>query len=388
MADTTIQKQGEVFISQSEYDALRLAGNLQSNTKYHITKTPKTGVDSLEQMNLLNGDKTVTYNTTDGMTVNGQARFTYDGGTTKDVTMDMEIPVAAGEGIIIDKKANEEKVEIALDFDALNGHYYNTGDLSSGSGICAIENYVPKILYPIHGAFENIPTYETNEALFVFANDEQLDEYNGSFPDSDYYAINVKYARDKLLEKSEGLVGQTRAYTVRRDGNGSYQESLCIDAGNAEWSVAQRGAGGVLCVATPVGVNDATTKAYVDGLHHYSHHVRLDLIPASAGDTSTASICMTVASKNAPNAVASLNDITVTTSLAYLLYYLGDESEGWGFSSTGYIKHNSTTYLVYDLYVDVDYKIEASCINLSTLAPANLVLTDINEQWQVVDFVA
>lgn len=42
MADTTIQKQGEVFISQSEYDALRLAGNLQSNTKYHITKTPET----------------------------------------------------------------------------------------------------------------------------------------------------------------------------------------------------------------------------------------------------------------------------------------------------------------------------------------------------------
>lgn len=45
MADTTIQKQGEVFISQSEYDALRLAGNLQSNTKYHITKTPETATE-------------------------------------------------------------------------------------------------------------------------------------------------------------------------------------------------------------------------------------------------------------------------------------------------------------------------------------------------------
>lgn len=45
MPNTTIQKQGEVFISQSEYDALRLAGNLQSNTKYHITKTPKTATE-------------------------------------------------------------------------------------------------------------------------------------------------------------------------------------------------------------------------------------------------------------------------------------------------------------------------------------------------------
>ena len=45
MADITIQKQGEVFISQSEYDALILEGNLQSNTKYHITKTPKTATE-------------------------------------------------------------------------------------------------------------------------------------------------------------------------------------------------------------------------------------------------------------------------------------------------------------------------------------------------------
>lgn len=45
-------------------------------------------------------------------------------------------------------------------------------------------------------------------------------------------------------------------------------------------------------------------------------------------------------------------------------------------------------YMVYDLYVDTDYKIEASCVNLSTTVPANLVLTDINETWQVVDFVA
>lgn len=53
MADITIQKQGEVFISQSEYDALRLAGNLQSNTKYHITKVPIDSVPTEGSNNLI-----------------------------------------------------------------------------------------------------------------------------------------------------------------------------------------------------------------------------------------------------------------------------------------------------------------------------------------------
>lgn len=123
MADTTIQKQGEVFISQSEYDALRLAGNLQSNTKYHITKTPKTGVNSLEQMNLLNGDKTVDVALDDGMTINGQARFTYDGGTTKDVPMDIDLPIVAGDGVTIDKVNGQEKVEVKLDTAFTDGKY-------------------------------------------------------------------------------------------------------------------------------------------------------------------------------------------------------------------------------------------------------------------------
>lgn len=61
MADITIQKQGEVFISQSEYDALRLAGNLQSNTKYHITKTPETAtkdyVDAYQTITILGADE-------------------------------------------------------------------------------------------------------------------------------------------------------------------------------------------------------------------------------------------------------------------------------------------------------------------------------------------
>nr|DAH39010.1 MAG TPA: hypothetical protein [Caudoviricetes sp.] len=75
------------------------------------------------------GDVTVDYNTTDGMSINGQARFTYDGGTTKDVTMDIEVPIVAGDGITIDKKSTEEKVEVKLDTAYTDGKYVAKGSI-------------------------------------------------------------------------------------------------------------------------------------------------------------------------------------------------------------------------------------------------------------------
>ena len=43
MTDITIQKQGRIYISESEYNALRLTGKLQPNTEYCITKVTNKG---------------------------------------------------------------------------------------------------------------------------------------------------------------------------------------------------------------------------------------------------------------------------------------------------------------------------------------------------------
>ena len=80
-------------------------------------------------------------------------------------------------------------------------------------------------------------------------------------------AVTKEYVDNGFVAKQEGIVGQTRVYTVRRDMNESYQDTAYVDANYTEWSVALRALGGVLRVGTPVGVNDATTKAYVDGLN-------------------------------------------------------------------------------------------------------------------------
>lgn len=75
--------------------------------------TDGVGLNTLTDTDLTYGDVTVTYDTTDGMGINGTMRQTYDG-TNHDSMMDVHIPIVAGSGISIDKKADEEKVEIKL----------------------------------------------------------------------------------------------------------------------------------------------------------------------------------------------------------------------------------------------------------------------------------
>ena len=58
------------------------------------------------------GQETVTYNTTDGITLVGQTRLTDTAGATSDATTDIAIPIFPGQGIGINAKADGTGVEI------------------------------------------------------------------------------------------------------------------------------------------------------------------------------------------------------------------------------------------------------------------------------------
>ena len=58
------------------------------------------------------GQETVTYNTTDGITLVGQTRLTDTAGATSDAATDIAIPIFPGQGIAIDAKADGTGVEI------------------------------------------------------------------------------------------------------------------------------------------------------------------------------------------------------------------------------------------------------------------------------------
>lgn len=69
------------------------------------------GINTLTDVNLTLGDTTVQYDTTDGVQITSTGRFTYADGQ-KDVTVDLDVPIKAGNNILIDKAAAGEFVEV------------------------------------------------------------------------------------------------------------------------------------------------------------------------------------------------------------------------------------------------------------------------------------
>lgn len=320
------------------------------------------GIDTMTNLDLTYGNTTVNYDTVNGMTINGQARFTYDGGTTKDVPMDIEVPVVAGEGITIDKVNGQEKVEVKLDTDYTDGKYvakttatnilYGTGNLGE-----AVTNH-----YAFYPASYNVVQFDNEGCLRT----------NNPTGEDGRQCVNKQYADAHYLAKQEGIVGQTRVYTVRRDMNESHQDTAYVDANYTEWSVALRAPGGVLRVGTPVGVNDATTKAYVDGLHHYTHIISL------VGSSN--SIYITIAAKGYPNPITEIDDAGSTPSLSNLLLASGQSAKAM---ATGLVTDiDGSKGTVVALWSDngsviVEYIVNGTLSSKSVLALGAYTITDI-----------
>lgn len=71
-----------------------------------------SGFNNISSLDLSHGEETVTYNTTDGITINGNARKANSDGSTKDFAVEMNIPIVAGDGINIDAKNDNKQIEI------------------------------------------------------------------------------------------------------------------------------------------------------------------------------------------------------------------------------------------------------------------------------------
>ena len=72
---------------------------------------PGVGLTSLTNTKLTYGNTTVAYNATNGITINGTTRQTFND-TNHDSTMNLSLPIVAGNGISIAKAADAEKIVI------------------------------------------------------------------------------------------------------------------------------------------------------------------------------------------------------------------------------------------------------------------------------------
>lgn len=78
------------------------------------------GINSTQSLTLPYGGSTVTYDTTDGIHVTGQARIAYTDGASPDEyytdpALDLVIPIKAGDGVVIDATDNAEMINIKAD---------------------------------------------------------------------------------------------------------------------------------------------------------------------------------------------------------------------------------------------------------------------------------
>lgn len=267
------------------------------------------GINTMTDLDLTYGNTTVTYDTTDGMTINGQARFTYDGGTTKDVTMDIEVPIVAGEGIIIDKVNGQDKVEVKLDTAFTDG------------------KYVPNLTNP---RYRSVPIVDRDSAGNWYNGWIRFEDYAMEWtlprrvtggvlrvgtPVADEDATPKKYVDDGFVARQTPISG-THVYSTSPDGT---QGTEGLSATAQEFTIAYRYTDGRLQVGTPTGVSDATTKQYVDGLHHYTHIISL------VGSSNT--IYITIAAKGYPNPITEIDDAGSTPSLSDLLLSSGQSAK-------------------------------------------------------------
>ena len=137
--------------------------------------TPGTSAD-VSSIDFPFGQETVTYDTTDGITLVGQSRLTDTAGVTNDVATDIAIPIFPGQGIGIDAKADGTGVEI------------------KNTNIIALEYSTPtqSIVSKINDAdiaakyddYDNVisTTYATKSELPVYK----------TIPDGAIYKINTK----------------------------------------------------------------------------------------------------------------------------------------------------------------------------------------------------
>lgn len=314
----------------------------------------------MTDLDLTYGNTTVNYNSNAGMTINGQARFTYDGGTTKDVTMDIDVPIVAGEGITIDKVNGQEKVEVKLDTAFTDGKYVPKIVNSPYKGFYGVSHNKNQVFIPYS---EYAVLVQGKWTIAQRYTDGRL-RVGTAVEDSD--AMPKKQVEDNFVAKVT-TGNRNQAYTV--DTN-NQQVMMGISTNVEEWAIAQRYTGGRLQVGTPVGVNDATPKAYVDGLHHYTHHIAIT--------DGTSEICFTLAIKKHPNPVTTLDGVTE------LVFALTEQVVEVPIMATGVVDgHN-----VHAVFVQADRKLYAKFYDSAKGILTDKVQVLLNDTATISDIVA
>lgn len=161
--------------------------SLQKNVKF-VDGGKDDGINTLTDVNLTLGDTTVQYDTTDGIQINSTARFT-SGGDTHDAMMDIAIPVVGKDGIVIDKAADAEKIEISG-----KNFISKPASFSSGSFKVPLIGYNDELLYT---------GVDIDSSIGTIVQRTLQGTVRTNTPTEDLDAVNKKYGAENYFNKAE-----------------------------------------------------------------------------------------------------------------------------------------------------------------------------------------
>lgn len=279
-----------------------LYGKLNSEVKYREYKGSETttATVTIDDSSTVSVDVKKVPNELTLTTINGDT-YTYDGSepasfdirtqVTDKVEEGNNLPVTsdAVKGYVDSKAGALEYVGGEGNFTNINGGVTVKGRLNVDDGITSPteptastdvankgyvdDNFVAKVNTPAivyatnatDGSPRAIPwnTAAVPNSVAIFDDKGCLRTGGPVSGASDYgsQCVNIRYADKTYVKKVTPTTTFDVAYIAKNDGT---QSTMLISQGVYQNTLAQRGTDGRLQVGTPVGVNDATTKKYVD----------------------------------------------------------------------------------------------------------------------------
>lgn len=339
MANTTIQKQGRIYISESEYNALRLAGNLQPNTEYCITKVINKG-GTIEGSVVITGDLTVQGKTTtkdieNVSTKNNLITLAEDNTTALTVPAGIKVPKYNGTesgALVFDANGvayvgdvilkDDGNIDVAasdlqplatrgalVDGNLVSWSSANLTLVDSGKKASDfIEKWTPTdkqlYVYAVNQNGEQVHEKYSNNALawsIVHRNGTGQSEF--ATPTADAHAATKKYVDDGFVTKNTTTPKAIYAVdSAQKPVNLPYTQDATAN------TMAQRYTDGRLRVGTPVEDGDAATKGYVDGKKTYTHYIHM--IRGDVSERTFMEVFINISGSSISNLVDNLTDLT------------------------------------------------------------------------------
>lgn len=272
VGDIKLDSNGNVDVNNSDLQPIATRDNYSNFTNGHKVKVEvdslqksvkfvdggkDDGINTLTDVNLTLGDTTVQYDTTDGIQINSTARFTTQG-TNHDATMDLALPVVGKDGIIIDKAADAEKIEISgKNFVPANPgttsgyQVYMWSSYSKSSSyynVAIADDWLSPGRLPVYfDVNDNTKGRVDSDATLVVGT-----------PTQPYHATNKKYVENGFVKK---VTGHNKVYATDSTGTDS---ELGYSQSPANSAIMQYTSSGTVRTNTPTEDLDAANKKYVD----------------------------------------------------------------------------------------------------------------------------